>query len=121
MIAILTVTLVLYVTLLALWLRSEITRNTRQRIGLGLAAILLAIPASALITTAITQLDDNSYYAATIRELLDETIEAIENNETNYANRLKEFKDEQSLTYEERGGLLENTRSFRQEGREKRK
>ena len=70
-------TLAGFTALLALWLVAENRWSKRSRITLGLLAILTAIPVTALVAVAVTQLDDQSYYAASVRTLLDETVVAL--------------------------------------------
>ena len=109
-------TLAGFIALLALWLVAENRWSKRLRITLGLLAILTAIPVTALVAVAVTQLNDQSYYAASVRTLLDETVVALESGEPGFLHRLKTFREKQMLTYESRGNLLENARAFRDDG-----
>ena len=109
-------TLAGFIALLALWLVAENRWSKRLRITLGLLAILTAIPVTALVAVAVTQLDDQSYYAASVRTLLDETVVALESGEPGFLHRLKTFREKQMLTYESRSNLLENARAFRDDG-----
>ena len=74
-----------------------------------------------ILSVAITQLDDQSYYSASVQTLLDETIESLESGDPTLLPRLKEFSDSQSLTYESRADLLENLRQLREVGKRERK
>jgi hypothetical protein len=109
-------TLVGFIAILALWLVAENRWSKRWRITLGILAILTAIPTTALVAVAVAQLDDQSYYAASVRTLLDETVIALESGEPGFLHRLKTFREEQVLTYESRHNLLENARAFRDDG-----
>ena len=105
-----------FIAILSLWLVAENRWSKRLRITLGLSAILTAIPVTALAAVAVTQLDDQSYYAASVRTLLDETVVALESGESGFLHRLKTFQEKQTLTYESRSNLLENARAFRDDG-----
>ena len=105
-----------FIALLALWLVAENRWSKRSRITLGLLAILTAIPVTALAAVAVTQLDDQSYYAASVQTLLDETVVALESGEPGFLHRLKTFREKQMLTYESRSNLLENARAFKDDG-----
>ena len=109
-------TLAGFIALLALWLVAENRWSKRLRITLGLLAILTAIPVTALVAVAVSQLDDQSYYAASVQTLLDETVVALESGEPGFLHRLKTFQEKQMLTYESRSNLLENARAFRDDG-----
>ena len=74
------------------------------------------MPVTALVAVTGTQLDDQSYYAASVQTLLDETIVALEAGEPGFLHRLKTFREKQVLTYESRCDLLENARAFRDDG-----
>lgn len=90
-----------------------VRRSLRSaRVALALLALLLSHGLVGLAVFAFKDLDDNSYYAAATRTLLDETISAMEQQEPNYLGRLKEFVATQRLSYETRGDLLENARAF---------
>ena len=105
-----------FIALLALWLVAENRWSKRSRITLGSLTILTTIPVTALVAVAMTQLDDQSYYAASVRTLLDETVAALESGEPDLLQRLKTFREKQMLTYESRSNLLENARAFRDDG-----
>ena len=105
-----------FIALLALWLVAENRWSKRSRIILGSLTILTTIPVTALVAVAVTQLDDQSYYAASVRTLLDETVAALESGEPDLLQRLKTFREKQMLTYESRSNLLENARAFRDDG-----
>lgn len=109
-------TLAGFIALLALWLVAENRWSKRLRITLGLLAILTAIPVTALVAVAVTQLDDQSYYATSVQTLLDETVVALESGEPGFLHRLKTFREKQVLTYESRSNLLENARAFMDDG-----
>ena len=110
-----------FIAILSLWLVAENRWSKRLRIALGLSAILTAIPVTAMAAVAVTQLDDQSYYAASVQTLLDETVVALESGEPGFLNRIKTFRERQMLTYESRANLLENTRAFRDDGEALRK
>jgi len=109
-------TVAAFIALLVLWLVAENRWSKRIRITLGLLTLLSAMPVTALFAVAITQLDDQSYFAASVHTLLDETIEALEAGEPGFLDRLKAFREKQRLTYETRGNLLENARAFTDAG-----
>ena len=102
--------------LVAFWIAAENRGSKRKRIALGLLAIFLSLPVTIVVSVALTQLDDQSYYAAAVRILLDESLAALEAEEPGFAARLRDFRTSQRLTYETRGDLLENARRFRDEG-----
>lgn len=109
--------IVVYIGLIVLWLVAEQKWSKRVRITLGIIVLILSLPLPILFTMAITQLDTNSYYAASVGTLLDETIEALESGEEGFLSRLKAFRESQRLTYESRSDLLENAGAFRDEGK----
>ena len=109
-------TLAGFIAILSLWLVAENRWSKRSRITLGLLTIMVPIPVTALVAVTGTQLDDQSYYAASVRTLLDETVVALESGEPGFLHRLKTFREKQMLTYESRSNLLENARSFRDDG-----
>lgn len=102
--------------LVAFWIAAENRGSKRKRIALGLLAIFLSLPVTIVVSVALTQLDDQSYYAAAVRVLLDESLAALEAQEPGFAARLRDFRKSQRLTYETRGDLLENARRFHDEG-----
>ena len=109
-------TLAGFIAIFALWLVAENRWSKRSRITFGILAMLTSIPVTALVAVAVAQLDDQSYYAASVRTLLDETVLALESGEPGFLHRLKTFREKQMLTYESRGSLLENVRAFRDDG-----
>ncbi len=109
--------ILVYIGLITLWLVAEQKWSKRIRITLGVVVLILSLPLPILVTMAITQLDTNSYYAASVGTLLEETIEALESKEEGFLSRLKAFRESQRLTYESRSDLLENARAFRDEGK----
>lgn len=106
-----------FIGVIVLWLVAELKWSRRARITLGLVLMTFSLTLAIFIATAVTQLDTNSYYAASVRTLLDETIEALEAEEDGFSERLKVFRQTQKLTYESRSNLLEGARAFRQEGK----
>ena len=104
--------------LLVVWIVAErANAPVKRRIGLGVAMLVTALPLAVAFAVGITQLDDQSYFAASVRTILDESIDAIEAEEQGFLQRIKAFRDEQMLNYETRGNLLENAREFRDNGR----
>lgn len=99
------------------WILAE-RRNAplKRRIGLGMAMLVTALPLAVVFAVAITQLDDQSYFAASVQTILDESINALESGETGFVDRLRTFREKQMLTYETRGDLLENARAFSDAG-----
>ncbi len=102
--------------LIGLWISAENRASKRKRIALGLLALIVSLPVSIVLSVGITQLDDQSYYAASVRILLDESIGALEAQEEGFLPRLQAFRTSQRLSYETRGNLLENVRCFHEEG-----
>ena len=102
--------------LVAFWIAVENRGSKRKRIALGLLTIFISLPVGVVISVALTQLDDQSYYAAAVRILLDESLAALEAQEPGFAARLRDFRTSQRLSYETRGDLLENARRFHDEG-----
>jgi len=104
-------------TVIAVWVGAE-RRNAslRRRLGLGLAAMALTLPCAMAFASGLTQLDDNSYYAASVRALLDETADAVEAGEPGFADRLRDFRAHVRLSYESRDNLLQKARAFRADG-----
>ncbi|MCX6855085.1 MAG: hypothetical protein NTV80_09285 [Verrucomicrobia bacterium] len=86
------------------------------RVFSAVLALLISHGVVGLAVFIYKDLDDNSYYAASTQILLDETVAAIDQQERNFLNRLKEFVATQSLTYEDRGNLLEHARTFAARG-----
>ncbi|MEK9986025.1 MAG: hypothetical protein VW879_14905 [Opitutae bacterium] len=109
--------IVVFFGLLFLWLVAENCWTKRSRITLGLLTLIISILITLVVTVTVTRLDDQSYYAAAVQTLLDETIVAIESGDSDYLQRLNTFRDVQDLTYESRSDLLENIRAFRDEGK----
>ncbi|HRT04720.1 MAG TPA: hypothetical protein P5204_03380 [Kiritimatiellia bacterium] len=116
MISILAILVVSFGGLVAFWIVAENRGSKSKRIALGLLSILLSLPVGVVISVALTQLDDQSYYAAAVRILLDESLAALEAQEPGFAARLRDFRTSQRLSYETRGDLLENVRRFHDEG-----
>lgn len=109
---------VISLALLVAWVIAErANAPLKRRIGLGVVMLVTALPLAVAFAAAITQLDDQSYFAAAVRTMLDESIDAIESGEAGFLQRIKSFRDQQMLNYETRGNLLENARNFRDEGR----
>ena len=102
--------------LVAFWIAAENRGSKRKRIALGLLTLFVAVPVASTLSVALTQLDDQSYYAVAVRILLDESLAALEAQEPGFAARLRDFRTSQRLSYESRGDLLENARRFRDEG-----
>jgi len=117
MTALLALLIVIMGGLITLWIVAENHGSKRKRITLGLIVIIISLPIAIILSVAITQLDDQSYYAASVKILLDENIDAIAAKEVGFLARLQAFRASQRLTYETRGDLLENTRRFRDEGK----
>lgn len=69
------------------------------------------------VSVGITQLYDQSYYAASMRTMLDEIADALAQGEAAFGERFETFRKSQRLTYESRNNLLENVRRFRDEGK----
>ena len=114
-------TVTAFIALLAVWIIAENRWSKRVRITLGVLVMLSAIPVPALFAVAITQLDDQSYFAASVRIILDESIAALEAGEPGFLQRLKVFREHQPLRYELRGNLFENAHKFQEEGEALRK
>ena len=102
--------------LVAFWIAAENRGSKRKRIALGLLAIFISVPVASTLSVTLTQLDDQSYYAAAVRILLDESLAALEAQEPGFAARLRDFRKSQRLTYETRDDLLEIARRFHDEG-----
>lgn len=109
-------TVAAFIALLTVWIIAENRWSKRVRMTLGILVMLSAIPVPTLFAVAITQLDDQSYFAASVRIILDESIAALEAGEPDFPQRLKVFREQQSLRYESRGNLFENARRFQEEG-----
>lgn len=107
---------VLFVCAAILWYRAERNGSLQKRVLTGFLALVFSLTLTVLFAVSITQLDDQSYYAASVRTLLDETLEAFEAGEPGFGERLKAFRESQRLTYETRANLLENARRFAEEG-----
>ena len=116
MISMLAILVVSFGGLVALWIAAENRGSKGKRIALGLLTIFISLPVVSVLSVALTQLDDQSYYAASVRILLDESLAALEAQEPGVAARLRVFRTSQRLSYETRGDLLENARRFRDEG-----
>ena len=99
-----------------LWYRAEKKGELRKPVLTGILAFALSLALAWLSGAVFTELDDQSYYAASVRTLLDETQAALDSGEPGFADRLRAFRASQRLTYESRAGLLENARRFAEEG-----
>ena len=78
--------------------------------------LLLVVVITSFVTVVFTKLDDQSYYAAAVQILIDESIDSLEKGDSNLLSRLQQFREVQHLTYESRSDLLENLRQFRAQG-----
>jgi hypothetical protein len=84
--------------------------------GINLLTLTISHVAAGFTMYLFTSLDDNSYCAASVATLLDETIAALESGEPAFVDRLKRFRESQRLSYENRFHLLENSRQFQANG-----
>ena len=107
----------IFVCIVILWLRAEKAGSLRKRILTGLLLVVLILPVTIAVSVGITQLDDQSYYAASMRTMLDEIADALAQGEPAFGERFETFRKSQRLTYESRDNLLENVRRFRDEGK----
>lgn len=107
---------VVFLATLILWCVTAIYGSSKWRLLGGIPILVVSIATSSLISTALTQLNDQSYYAASIRILIDETIDSLEDQDPSLLERLQDFSEQQPLTYESRSGLLENLRKFQSDG-----
>ena len=107
---------VVFLASLVLWCMTAVYGSTKWRLMGGVPILVVAISISSLISTAVTQLNDQSYYAASITILIDETIESLESQDSSFLNRLRKFSEQQPITYESRADLLQNLRKFRSDG-----
>ena len=85
----------------------------------GLCVIItlaLVMVITSFATVVFTKLDDQSYYAAAVKILIDESIDSLEKGDSTLLSRLQQFREVQHLTYESRSDLLENLRQFRAQG-----
>lgn len=85
----------------------------------GLCVIItlaLVMVITSFVTVVFTKLDDQSYYAAAVKILIDESIDSLEKGDSTFLSRLQQFREVQHLTYESRSDLLENLRQFRAQG-----
>lgn len=85
----------------------------------GLCVIItlaLVMVITSFVTVVFTKLDDQSYYAAAVQILIDESIDSLEKGDSTFLSRLQQFREVQHLTYESRSDLLENLRQFRAQG-----
>lgn len=107
---------VVFLASLVLWCMTAVYGSTKWRLMGGVPILVVAISTSSLISTAVTQLNDQSYYAASITILIDETIESLESQDSSFLDRLRKFSEQQPITYESRADLLQNLRKFRSDG-----
>ncbi|MGC6441325.1 MAG: hypothetical protein ACON4H_01590 [Rubripirellula sp.] len=107
---------VVFLASLVLWCMTAVYGATKWRLMGGVPILVVAISTSSLISAAVTQLNDQSYYAASITILIDETIESLESQDSSFLDRLRKFSEQQPITYESRADLLQNLRTFRSEG-----
>ncbi len=82
-----------------------------------LVPLALILPVTIAVSVGITQLYDQSYYAASMRTMLDEIADALAQGEPAFVERFETFRKSQRFTYESRDNLLENVRRFRDEGK----
>ena len=78
--------------------------------------LVLVMVITSFVTVVFTKLDDQSYYAAAVQILIDESIDSLEKGDSTLLSRLQQFREVQHLTYESRSDLLENLRQFRAQG-----
>ena len=98
-----------------------IVHATREwsKVYQGLCVIItlvLVMVITSFVTVVFTKLDDQSYYAAAVQILIDESIDSLEKGDSTLLSRLQQFREVQHLTYESRSDLLENLRQFRAQG-----
>lgn len=107
---------VVFLASLVLWFMTAVYGSTKWRLMGGVPILVVAVSTSSLISTAVTQLNDQSYYAASITILIDETIQSLESQDSSFLDRLRKFSEQQQITYESRADLLQNLRKFRSDG-----
>ena len=90
------------------------------RVFFAFIALLVSHGVVALAMFIYKDIDDNSYYAASTKILLTETVTAMDEREPTLLNRLKDFVATQPLTYESRSNLLDNARAFAARGKAQR-
>ena len=78
--------------------------------------LVLVMVITSFVTVVFTKLDDQSYYAAAVQILIDESIDSLEKGDSTLLSRLQQFREVQHLTYESRSDLLDNLRQFRAQG-----
>lgn len=81
-----------------------------------ITTLVLVMVITSFVTVVFTKLDDQSYYAAAVQILIDESIDSLEKGDSTLLSRLQQFREVQHLTYESRSDLLENLRQFRAQG-----
>ena len=81
-----------------------------------ITTLVLVMVITSFVTVVFTKLDDQSYYAAAVQILIDESIDSLEKGDSTLLSRLQQFREVQHLTYESRSDLLENLRHFRAQG-----
>ena len=81
-----------------------------------ITTLVLVMVVTSFVTVVFTKLDDQSYYAAAVQILIDESIDSLEKGDSTLLSRLQQFREVQHLTYESRSDLLENLRQFRAQG-----
>ena len=81
-----------------------------------ITTVVLVMVITSFVTVVFTKLDDQSYYAAAVQILIDESIDSLEKGDSTLLSRLQQFREVQHLTYESRSDLLENLRQFRAQG-----
>jgi len=100
-----------------LWLYAERRCSVGARMCCALPVMLWLVASVSFLAVLITKLDDQSYYAASIKVLIDESLESLGEADDTFEDRLKQFSDRQPITYESRANLLENLREFHANGK----
>ncbi len=101
---------------MTLWLFAENRWSKKVRIILGLLVIVFSLPLTIIITFALTQINDNSYYTSAAKTIVSEAVIAIETNEVDFLTRLKELESSFCSTYENRQNLLNLAKNFKTQG-----
>lgn len=109
--------LIAFLLLSRLWLYAERTYSVGARMCCALPVMIWVVISVSFLAVVITKLDDQSYYAASIRILIDESLESLGEADGTFEDRLKQFSDQQPISYESRANLLENLRKFYANGK----
>ena len=107
--------LLLVIVLPIAWLAAEFTSSRLARIGLGCASLLLAFGVAAVVGS-LDRIDANAFYGAATKDLVQNTIEQLEQGNTErVVAELRRLRAEFEPSYETRDNYDQLVRQYVQQ------